>query len=105
MGGPVARGRGRLAIFGIQCGHANGPFTAETQAVVTALMPHFRRAYGMQEALADACREATEFEAALHLLAQPVLIVDCDARLRFANAAGTLLLGRGDLLRQSGGRV
>src|SRR6185312_12034797 len=69
MGGPVERGPGHMAIFGIQCGRANGPFAPETQAKVTALMPHFRRAYGMQEALREARCQAADLQAAFEALA------------------------------------
>jgi DNA-binding CsgD family transcriptional regulator/PAS domain-containing protein len=105
MGGPVERASGRMAIFGIQCGYENGPFAPEAQAIVTALMPHFRRAYGMQQTLAGIFRQVAEFEAALHVLGQPVLVVDCDAFLWFANAAGEELLRRGDVLSRSRGRL
>jgi len=94
-----------MAIFGIQCSYENGPFTPENQAIVTALMPHFRRAYGMQQALANVARETTELETAMHALEQPVLIVDSDGTLWFANAAGADLLSRGDVLRRSRRRI
>jgi DNA-binding CsgD family transcriptional regulator len=46
-----------------------------------------------------------EFEATLHLLAQPVLVVDHEARLVFANAAGERLLREARLLRLVAGRL
>jgi DNA-binding CsgD family transcriptional regulator len=105
LGAPIERSRGSMAVFGVQGGYENGNFTQEIVALVIALVPHFRRAYGIQRALGDIRREGTELESALHALVQPVLIVDRDARLWFANSAGAQLLGRADLLRLSGKRL
>jgi DNA-binding CsgD family transcriptional regulator len=46
-----------------------------------------------------------EFEAVLHLLPQPVLVVDRDGHLVFANAPGEQLLREGRMLRVAAGRV
>jgi hypothetical protein len=105
MGGPVERTRGHMAVFGIQGGYENGFFPPEIQTLVTALAPHFRRAYRMQEALDAVRREGGEFEMVLHLLPQPVLVVDGAARLFFANAAGEQLLREAALLRRVDGRL
>jgi DNA-binding CsgD family transcriptional regulator/PAS domain-containing protein len=105
MGGPVERNRRHMAVFGIQGAYENGSFSTETQAVVTALAPHFRRAYRMQEMLGTVRGEEMEFETVLHLLPQPVLVVDRDARLFFANTAGEQLLRHKDVLRLVSGRL
>ena len=105
MGGPVDRSRVHMAVFGIQGSYENGFFSAEIQAMVTALAPHFRRAYRMQETLDTVRGEGRSFEATLHLLAQPALVVDRDARLCFANAAAEALLRTGDVLRLVSGRL
>jgi DNA-binding CsgD family transcriptional regulator len=105
MGGPIERTRGHMAVFGIQGSYQNGSFSAETQAYVTALAPHFRRAYRMQETLDTVRREGMAFETALQLLPQPVLVVDRDGRLFFANAAGEQLLRDGAVLRLAAGRL
>lgn len=105
MGGPVERSRSHMAVFGIQGGYENGFFSPEIQALVTSLAPHFRHAYRMQEALDTVRREGMAFEAALHLLQQPVLVVDGEARLFFANAAAETLLREATLLRLAAGRI
>jgi DNA-binding CsgD family transcriptional regulator len=105
MGGPVMRSGSRMAVFGIQSTYQTGVFTAETESLIRRLMPHFRRAYRMQGALDAVRREGMEFEAALHLLPQPVLVVDRDGQLLFANAAGEQLLRAGTLLRIVAGRI
>lgn len=98
MGGPVERTRGHMAVFGIQGAYENGCFPPDIQALVTALAPHFRRAYRMQETLETVRREGVEFEAVLNLLPQPALVVDRDARLFFANAAGEQMLRDRDVV-------
>jgi DNA-binding CsgD family transcriptional regulator len=105
MGGPVERTRGHMAVFGIQGSYENGSFSLEIQARVTALAPHFRRAYRMQESLDGVRRDGMEFETVLHLLPQPVLIVDRDARLFFANAAGEQMLRDRDVLQLVAGHL
>jgi DNA-binding CsgD family transcriptional regulator len=105
LGGPVMRAGARMAVFGIQSSYETGVFTPETESLIRTLMPHFRRAYRMQQALDAVRREGMEFEAALRLLPQPVLVVDRDARLFFANAAGEALLREGRLLRLVAGRI
>jgi DNA-binding CsgD family transcriptional regulator len=105
MGGPVMRMGARMAVFGIQSSYETGVFTPETETLIRNLMPHFRRAYRLQEALDSVRREGMEFEATLHLLPQPVLVVDHEARLLFANTAGARLLGEGTLLRHVAGRI
>jgi DNA-binding CsgD family transcriptional regulator/PAS domain-containing protein len=105
MGGPVMRAGTRMAVFGIQSTYQTGVFTAETESLIRRLMPHFRRAYRMQGALDAVRREGMEFEAVLHLLPQPVLVVDRDGHLLFANAAGEQLLRAGTMLRVAAGRI
>jgi len=105
MGGPVERNDRHMAVFGIQGSYENGSFSAEAQAFVTALAPHFRRAYRMQETLGAIRREGMELEAVLHLLPQPVLVVDRDARLVFANAAGAQLLRDRNVLKLVSGHL
>lgn len=105
MGGPVERTRSHMAVFGIQGGYESGYFAPEQQAFVTALSPHLLRAYRMQESIAAVRRDGMEFETVLHLLQQPVLVVDREARLFFANAAGAQLLRDATMLRLQGGRL
>jgi DNA-binding CsgD family transcriptional regulator len=105
MGAPVERTREHMAVFGIQGSYENGSFSPEIQALVTGLAPHFRRAYRMQETLDAVRRDGVEFEEVLHLLPQPVLVVDQEARLFFANAAGEQLLRHRNFLRVTSGRL
>lgn len=105
MGGPVERSRSRMAVFGIQGSYEKGVFAPEAESLVRTLVPHLRRAYRMQETLDTVRREGMEFEAALNLLPQPALVVDRDARLFFANAAGAQMLRDRDVLKVVSGRL
>lgn len=105
MGAPVERSRTRMAVFGIQGSYENGVFTSQAEALVCNLVPHLRRAYRMQETLEAVRHEGMALEATLHLLPQPVLVVDCDARLFFANGAGEQILRDRDVLKLAAGRL
>ncbi len=105
MGGPVERSRTRMAVFGIQGSYENGVFAPGAEALARNLVPHLRRAYRMQEALDAVRHEGMVFEAALHLLPQPVLVVESDARLLYANTAGAQLLRDRDVLKVVAGRL
>jgi DNA-binding CsgD family transcriptional regulator/PAS domain-containing protein len=105
MGGPVERSRTRMAVFGIQGSYEHGVFAPEAEALARNLVPHLRRAYRMQETLDAVRHDGMVFEAALHLLPQPVLVVERDARLLYANTAGEQLLRDRDVLKVVSGRL
>jgi DNA-binding CsgD family transcriptional regulator len=105
LGGLVERADGRMAVFGVQRGYEDGRFEDESVALVSALMPHLKRAYRMNTALARAQHDRATLEETLHLMAQPVLIVDREAKLIFANGAGAQLLAARDGLRLESGRL
>jgi DNA-binding CsgD family transcriptional regulator len=99
LGGLVERKNGRIAVFGVQRGYEEGHFTPESIELVRKLMPHLKRAYRIHAALGDARRDREALEETLRVVPQPVLIVDRDARVVFANAAAEHLLGAGDGIR------
>src|SRR4051812_30801088 len=105
LGGLVERADGRIAVFGVQRGYEDGRFPEEAVALVGALMPHLKRAYRMNSALARVQQDRATLEETLHLVPQPVLIVDREAKLVFANGAAVQLLTAGDGLRLSAGRL
>ena len=105
LGGLVERADGRMAVFGVQRSYEGGRFPTESVELVGALMPHLKRAYRMNTALAQARQERASLEETLHLVPQPVLIVDREARLIFANGAAERLLAAGDGIRLSAGRI
>jgi DNA-binding CsgD family transcriptional regulator/PAS domain-containing protein len=105
LGGLVERMDGRVAVFGVQRNYDDGRFPEESVALVGALMPHLKRAYRMNAALARAHQDRATLEETLHLLPQPVLIVEGDAKLVFANGAAARILAAGDGLRCTAGRL
>jgi DNA-binding CsgD family transcriptional regulator len=105
LGGVVERAEGRMAVFGVQCSYEDGRFSREAMDVVTALMPHLKRAYRIHNALAHTHRDRDTLEEVLRLVTQPVLIVDREARLFFANAAAERILVAGDGIRLNAGCI
>ena len=105
LGGLVERADGRIAVFGVQRSYEDGRFPSESVDLVSTLMPHLKRAYRMNTALARAQHDRETLEETLHLVPQPVLIADREGKLVFANDAAARLLAVGDGLRFSAGRL
>jgi DNA-binding CsgD family transcriptional regulator/PAS domain-containing protein len=102
LGGVVDRTPERMAVFGAQCSYEDGRFDPENVAMVGALMPHLRRAYRVHAAIRDARRDRETLEEALDAVPQPVLVVEGDARLVFANQMAKRLLAAEDGIRLAG---
>jgi DNA-binding CsgD family transcriptional regulator/PAS domain-containing protein len=105
LGGLVERADGRIAVFGVQRGYEDGRFPAESVDLVSALMPHLKRAYRLHSAIGRARHDRATFEETLQVIPQSVLIVDRDGHLVFANRAAERLLAAGDGLRLMSGRL
>jgi len=105
LGGLVDRADGRMAVFGVQCSYEDGHFPVESVELIGTLMPHLKRAYRMNTALARAQHDRATLEETLHLLSQPVLIVDRAGNVVFANGAAARLLTAGDGIRFKDGQV
>ncbi len=105
LGGLVERADGRIAVFGVQRGYEEGRFPTESVDLVSALMPHLKRAYRMHSAIGRAQRARETFEETLRVVPQSVLIVDRNARLVFANRAAQRLLDVGEGIRLVSGRL
>ena len=105
MGGTVIRDADHMAVFGVQCGQNRGPFSRELADMVEPLMPHLRQAYLTQRALQAVRGLCSTLSETLHLVPNPVLVVDGGGRLHFANRAGEMLLARKDGLRLHQGTV
>ena len=105
LGGLVERADGRIAVFGVQRGYEEGRFPTESVELVSALMPHLKRAYRMHSAIGRAKRDRETFEETLRVVPQSVLIVDREARLVFANLAAERMLETGDGIRLVSGRL
>jgi DNA-binding CsgD family transcriptional regulator len=68
-------------------------------------MPHLRRAYHLHRTLDQARRDRETLEEALHAVRQPVLVVEADGRLLFANQEAKRLLAMEDGVKLSAGCV
>jgi PAS domain-containing protein len=75
---------------------SRGPFEAEELAAARALMPHLRRMAMVARHLRGAELLARSAHAALNALPQPVLLLDRQGRMVFANTAGETLVAGGD---------
>jgi DNA-binding CsgD family transcriptional regulator len=105
LGGLVERADGRIAVFGVQRGYEDGRFETESVDLISALMPHLKRAYRMHSAVSRVQRDRATFEETLRVVPQAVLIVDRDAKLFFANRAAERMLEAGDGIRLVSGRL
>jgi DNA-binding CsgD family transcriptional regulator len=105
LGGLVERADGRVAVFGVQRNYEDGRFPEESVALVGALMPHLKRAYRMNRAMLRVRGDRAILEETLHLMAQPVLIVDREGRLVFANSSAARLLATGDGIKLADERI
>ena len=105
LGTTVERTPDHMAVFGVQCGHRKGPFSQEAADMVELIAPHLRQAYLTRRTLRTVTQMCATLTETLHLIASPVLIVDGDGRLQFANHAAETLLNAGDGLRLTRGSV
>jgi DNA-binding CsgD family transcriptional regulator/PAS domain-containing protein len=105
LGGVVDRLDGQMVIFGVQRSFEDGRFPPEAQEIIGKIMPHLRRAYRLDAAIRHTRRHSETLEETLHLVQQPVLIVDRDVQLVFANRAAELLLAAHDGLKIVAGKL
>jgi len=105
LGGVVDRMDGRVVLFGAQCAYEDGRFSEEAVALVGAMMPHLKRAYRMNQALAQAEQDRETLGETLHLVPQPVLVAERDGKLVFANQSAARLLAAGDGVRLEGDKI
>lgn len=68
------------------------PPQAEERRRLGLLLPHIRRACGIEEKLGQALQTTVELQEALEHVREAVLLLDANARLVRANRAGTALL-------------
>lgn len=105
LGGVIERTPQYMAILGVQRAYRAGVFDAECFAVIERIMPHLRQAYRVRNALRAARQVCATLSETLHALDRPVLVLDGNARLHFANLAAERLLTAGDGLRLRNGHV
>jgi DNA-binding CsgD family transcriptional regulator/PAS domain-containing protein len=84
---------------------ANGLVDDEMRRRMALVIPHVRRALLIGQTIKLRQAEAACFSDILDGLSAGVLLVDANARIVHANAAGHAILGDADFLRTVGGRV
>lgn len=99
LGTTVERTADRAAVFGVQRGQRQGPFSKEAADMVELIAPHLRQACLTRRTLQTAAQMCATLTETLHLIASAVLVVDGGGRLQFANRAAEVLLKAGDGLR------
>ena len=85
--------------------HDRGPLTDEEAAGLELIAPHIRRAVEISDVLGSYRAASGTYQAALDQLSAPVLIVDRQRRVAFANHCAAAALERGDVFRLQGGRL
>ena len=81
------------------------PSTSASQALLSQLAPHIRRAVTITDLFEAEKRKAALFQEVIDNLVHPVLIVAGDMRLLYANSAAETLLRDETLVRQNEGRL
>ena len=84
---------------------ASGLVDDEMRRRMALVIPHVRRALLIGKTINHTQAEAASFSDILDGLSAGVLLVDANARVVHANAAGKALLGAADFLRTIGGRL
>jgi len=105
LGGVIERTPRRIAILGVQRSYRAGVFDADCLAVIERIMPHLRHSYRVRHAMRKSDQQCATLRETLHALPNPVLILDRDARIEFANRAAETLLAARDGLCLRGGQV
>lgn len=90
-----AWGAGMLAV---QRGKTQRPFAGAELALLGEVALHIRHLLSIRGKLSALRRHTTGLEAMLDQLSQPMLLVESDGDVRFANTAAVDLLTRGDAL-------
>ena len=95
------------AVGGLSFGRheSKGPIGARELAVARLLLPHLQRAATINRMLDEARGARRSFEATLDALSVPVMLVEQDAHVVYANLAARDLLPRRDPIRLTDGKL
>jgi len=93
------------AIFGVFRHERNGIVDNQARRQMRLIAPHIRRAVLIGRMFEFKAAELAAFADSLDGLSAAMYLVDAEARLVHANAAGNAILGAGDILHFVGGRL
>ncbi len=96
LGAVLAKSDDELVISGVQIGPRQGHATPEKIRLMKLLAPHLQQAADVTRRLGALARQATRLADALDWLAEGVLLLGCDGRARWVNAAAEAILAQGD---------
>jgi DNA-binding CsgD family transcriptional regulator/PAS domain-containing protein len=94
-----------MSMFLCMRGKRRGRLQRDAVGSLQGLMPHMRRALGLQQRIARLENDARLVADALGSLSQGVLIVGADMHLLFANGEAERILALGDGMTQRSGRL
>jgi len=92
-------------FFNVVRSETSGMVDGEMRRRMTLVAPHVRRAALIGKAIESKAEEAATFADMLDGLSAGLFLVDADARIVHANAAGQTILAADDVLRSIGGRL
>jgi DNA-binding CsgD family transcriptional regulator len=93
------------AFFGVFRHERDGTVDDEMRRRMRLIVPHIRRAVLIAKVIDLKKAEAATFADTLDSLSAGMFLVDANARIVHANAAGHAILTAGDFLRATGGRL
>lgn len=86
---------GKVALLGLHRGKSAGPFDEADARLMDRLMPHLRRSLAVRDRLQAKSLETLAKTNALERSGDAIMVVNGEARLKYANCAGEALLARG----------
>ncbi|WP_262272418.1 helix-turn-helix transcriptional regulator [Microvirga yunnanensis] len=101
----LSRNVSRLSGWGVVGAESRGAFGDRDIELARLLSPHIQRALNISGALDDRRVEAGTLRGALDALAAAAVIVEPGGRIRFTNAVAQAELARGNLFRETKGRL
>jgi DNA-binding CsgD family transcriptional regulator/PAS domain-containing protein len=101
----LARDRTLFGSLGLSIHSSRRPVSEADLEGLRLLGPHLRRAVTISRMLDVAVDTTTTFQSALEAIPTGVILVDDRLGIVHANAAATIMLGDGDPVRDSGGRL
>lgn len=91
------------AFFGLSRGPERGPFRATTDATLTRLMVHLREAFAIYRRFSKLSAQADSARVVIDQTTRPIFLLGPDRLLLHANACGTELLRRREIVLSRNG--
>jgi DNA-binding CsgD family transcriptional regulator len=102
LGVKLADDAERVMVLGLHRGVRQVPFDTAERALVARLARHFAEGFRVHEEVSRAGQRSHIGFEIIDRMAQPIVLVDPNRRIAFANPAGKRVLARGDLFLPAG---